>query len=94
MPEQLDDPLDGRGAPTASKAPSWETVTLPSLDRIEVPGGWLYRSTYGGGTALAFVPRTYDEARRAELRVAVAELLAVTDRLQSRQASPPATGGA
>jgi hypothetical protein len=33
--------------------PKWESVTI-SLERIRVPGGWLYRTP--GGTVLCFVP--------------------------------------
>lgn len=33
---------------------SWEHVTNDGLERIQVPGGWLYR--YHLGTELTFVP--------------------------------------
>lgn len=47
--------------------PTWEDVTPPGsgdyLERIEVPGGWLYRTTFARGdhgvegVAMSFVPR-------------------------------------
>lgn len=38
---------------------SWEHVTNDGLERIQVPGGWLYR--YHLGTALTFVPEPRKE---------------------------------
>ena len=58
MPDQLDNPLDGRGATMGAPLSKWEEVD-DALDRIAVPGGWLYRSA-NNEHALAFVPRDVD----------------------------------
>jgi hypothetical protein len=41
---------------------TWEAISpFNRLERIRVPGGWLYRTAHGDAVALCFVPLVPDD---------------------------------
>jgi len=56
--EPLPDHLAGDLPPAKDPTKHWERVCY-ELSRIEVPGGWLYKSDQAYGIALAFVPNNH-----------------------------------
>lgn len=69
----------------------WEVVAT-GTDRLEVPGGWVYRTVKrGAGTATCFVPRESSDSQKAgalqraarELKQKLEQLKVLLDQLAS-----------